>query len=487
MTPMTPLRDWLATARRAAAALCARPTGPWPLFRGAIERAAGPLRALVPFRRGPDAPAADLSGDWQRPVRLGFGVVAVTFGALGGWASLAELDSAVVASGAIVVESERKAVQHLEGGIVREILVAENAHVTENEVLVRFDTTQARAGRQMARLALFSALAEEARLLAEAEGDEDVAFPDELRGSLDEPDIRRVADDQRRQFRERRSSRWTETAILQERIAQAQRQIEGAQAQREAALQQMDSLADEAGRLRPLAAKGLVPLSRVATLDRQAAELKGRVGALDADGERLLRSIGEARFQVEQVARRAAEEVSGTLAQTRAKLADAREKLAVAEDVLARNDVRAPRSGRVVGLKVHTIGAVARPGDTLMEVVPEEDALLVAAKMSPVDVNNVRAGLPAEVRLPSFKARTTPVAIGEVRSVAADALRDEVTRQPYYELRISVQVSRFPDAIRSKLKPGMPAEILVATGERTVLAYLLQPLGDAMRRGMREN
>ena len=155
--------------------------------------------------------------------------------------------------------------------------------------------------------------------------------------------------------------------------------------------------------------------------------------------------------------------------------------------MLNRTEIRAPRSGRVVGFKVHTIGAVVRPGETLMEIVPDDDTLIVSAKMSPVDINNVAEGLPAEIRLPSFKARSTPVAIGEVQTVAADALHDEVTREPYYELKVSVQVSQFPEQVREKLRPGMPAEVIVATGETTVLSYLTQPLTDAFRLGMREN
>jgi HlyD family type I secretion membrane fusion protein len=175
------------------------------------------------------------------------------------------------------------------------------------------------------------------------------------------------------------------------------------------------------------------------------------------------------------------------LADTRAQLADAREKWRVTAEVLGRMEVRAPRSGRIVNLKVHTIGAVVRPGDVLMEIVPDNDVLVVAAKVSSLDINHVQIGLPTEVRLPSFKARSTPIAVGEVLSIAADAIRDEAPHQPYYEIKVSVQVTQFPEKVREKLKPGMVADVLISTGERTVLAYLTQPMTDAIRRGMRED
>ncbi|MBB4018914.1 HlyD family type I secretion membrane fusion protein [Chelatococcus caeni] len=484
---------------RLAQAFAGRPRGAFPAdarlaAMGAVlavvtARAAGVLARLQEaFERDDQAgKGKTLIGDWRTPARRGLGVVVLTFGVLGGWASIAQIDSGVVASGSVVVESDRKAVQHLEGGIVKDLLVTNDAHVEEGQVLIRLDATQVRAQEDMARSAFYSAQAEEARLEAEAEALDAVSFPPELVQQMADPAARRAADDELRQFREHRSARKIQVSILGERIAQAKGQIRGAVAQRDAAQSQLASVDREYAKLKPLAEKGLVPVSRVATLERSKAELEGRVGSLEADMARLERTIEEARLQIAQVEQKTAEDASVKLAETRARLADAREKLGVAVDRSNRVNVRAPRAGRVVGLKVHTIGAVVRPSDTLMEIVPDDDRLIVSAKMSPLDVNHVHVGLPAEVRLPSFKARTTPIAIGEVRSVAADALRDELTGQTYYELKVSVQVAQFPEDVREKLKPGMPADVLVATGERTVFAYLTQPLMDAVRRGMREN
>jgi HlyD family type I secretion membrane fusion protein len=426
-------------------------------------------------------------GDWRTPARRGFAVVFLTFVVFGGWAGLASIDGAVVAPGSIVVESDRKTVQHLEGGIVQALMVTGDAHVEQGQILLRLDATQERAKEEIARSAVYSAIAEEARLQAEAEGNDKIAFPAELTEKVTEPSAQRAMGDQKRRFEERRSARRIEISILEEKIAQSQRQIQGNTAQSKASRAQLDSMSQEYTKLKPLADQGIVPFARIATLERSKADFEGRIGAYDADVARFARTVDEARLQIDQVGQKVLEEAAAKLADTRAQLADAREKLRVAVDVLGRMEVRAPRSGRSVNLKVHTVGAVVRPGDVLMEVVPDNDVLVVAAKVSSLDINHVQVGLPTEVRLPSFKARTTPIAVGEVLSIAADALPDEATHQPYYEVKVSVHVTNFPEKVREKLKPGMMADVLIATGERTVLAYLTQPMTDAIRRGMRED
>lgn len=427
------------------------------------------------------------SADWRTPAMRGAGVAFLTFFVFGGWACLAAIDSAVVAAGSIVVENDRKTVQHLEGGIVKALMVTGAAHVEQGQVLLRLDSNQERAREEMARSAVYSAIAEEERLRAEAEGSDRITFPAELLEKASDPSAQRAMSDQKSRFEERRAARKIEISILEERIAQSQRQIQGNTAQNKGARLQFDSITQEYNKLKPLADQGVVPFARVATLERSQAEMEGKMGAYAADIARLGRTIDEARLQIEQVGQKVLEEASAKLADTRAQLGDAREKWRVSTEVLGRMEVRAPRSGRIVNLKVHTVGAVIRPGDVLMEIVPDNDVLVVAAKVSSLDINHVQIGLPTEVRLPSFKARATPIAVGEVLSIAADAVRDETTQQPYYEVKISVGVTQFPEKVREKLKPGMVADVLIATGERTVLAYLTQPMTDAIRRGMREN
>ncbi|MCO5090965.1 HlyD family type I secretion periplasmic adaptor subunit [Bosea sp. (in: a-proteobacteria)] len=429
---------------------------------------------------------AEGGGDWRGPVRKGYIVIALALGAGGAWATTARLDSAIVAHGSIVVESDRKAVQHLEGGIVEAIAVRDGSEVGAGQVLLRLDTTHAAAQRGVARLGVLQALGEEARFMAQLDRLDRPAFPGELTEAGESAQASRIVLDQERLFRERASAQKLEISILGGRLAQSQKQYESTEAQRNSAAAQAASISDELAKLRPLSDQGYIAATRINPLRRSLTDLQGRIGSLEADLARLSVANDEIRLQINQVGFKAAEEASTRLAECRVRLADAREKLRVAEDVLARSEIRAPRAGRIVGSKVHTVGAVVKPGETMMEIVPQDDDLVVTAKIAPMDVNSLRPGMAAEVRLPSFKGRATPFTVGEVKSVAADALRDEVSQQMVYELRVSVPAAGFPPKIRSKLKPGMPAEVFVPTGERTVIAYLIQPLMDSMRAGFRE-
>lgn len=445
-----------------------------------------PALAAARRRLLPGGTPVEGTGDWRSPVRKGYVVVAIALGAGGLWSATARLDSAVVAHGSVVVESDRKAVQHLEGGLVEAIVVRDGSEVRAGEVLLRLDATHAAAQRSVARLGVLQALGEEARLMAQIDRFERIDFPSELTDAAETREVRRIILDQERLFKERTSAQKLEVSILGERLSQSQKQHESTVAQRDSALGQAESISDELSKLRPLAEQGYVAATRINPLRRSLTELQGRIGSLGADLARLSVANDEIRLQMSQIGLRAAEEASTKLAECRVKLADAREKFRMAEDVLVRSEVRAPRAGRIVASKVHTVGAVVKPGETVMEIVPEDDDLVVTAKISPLDVNSLRPGMAAEVRLPSFKGRVTPFTVGEVKSVAADALRDEVLQQLVYELRVSISASGFPPKIRAKLKPGMPADVFVPTGERTVIAYLMQPLLDSMRSAFRE-
>lgn len=424
-------------------------------------------------------------GDWSRPMAAGFAVITLTFGVFGGWAAFAKLDSAVIAQGSIVVESDRKAVQHLEGGIVSEILVTDDRRVSEGEVLVRIAPVQAKAAAATARNQLLVAQAEERRILAELDGDQSVDFGHDMTGS-DAEEVRRAVADQTRIFIDRRDARRNDIAVLQERIGQSEQQMAGLNAQLAASKAQSASYEDEIAKVKPLVDKGLVAVPRIRQIERAKVEQDGKTGQLAAELQRQERVIQEAQFQIDGILRKVREDNSARLSVVRGSISDLKDKLAVAEDAVRRSDVRAPKSGRIVNRKVFTVGGVVRPGEVLMEIVPDEDTLVVSARVQPIDVTHVHPGLPAEVRISALKSRSTPLALGEVRTVSADAVRDDYTRQPYYDLRVSVRADSFPAELRQKLIPGLPAEVVVETGERTVLAYLLQPFTDAMRRGMRE-
>lgn len=417
-------------------------------------------------------------GDWRRPAIMAGVVLVATFGVFGGWTAMAKLDSAVVASGRIVVDGERKVVQHLEGGIVSEILVADGGRVAAGDILFRIDPTQAQAGADMVSGQLHAALAEEARWVAESTSAAEIVFPDDI------PEAIRAG--QLTQFADSRAARLAEHQIYAEQIAQVETQIAGFAEQASGARSQLDSYEAELEQLKPLLEKQLAPANRGRALERNVTELEAKLAAFENESVRLRGVISEAKLKDEQVERKAVEAASAKLIAVRALISDLNQRVLVSQDMLKRSEVRAPKAGKVVGLEVHTVGQVVQPGATLLQIVPADESLVVSARLSPLDVTHVHPGLEAEIRLPSFKQRTTPLSMGEVKTVSADVVVDEMTRQSYYEVTISMGTSGFSAEVRDALVAGMPAEVIVATGERTVLDYLVQPLGDALRLGMRE-
>jgi len=432
------------------------------------------------------APETPVAGDWRRTAAAGAGVVVLTFGGLAAWSALAPLDGAVVAQGMIVVESSRRVVQHLEGGIVQEILVRDGAAVTAGQDLVRLSPVQADATMRGLENEVSSALALEARLSAELARADTITFPPALLARSGEAEVARAIRDQERQFAERRASLRTQVETIDERIGQFEAEAVGLAEQLRTAVLRRDSIMRDIAAMRPVVEQGFIARLRLNEMERSRDALIGQIGSFQADIARNERATAEARGQRDAALRRFAEEAAREAATVRTQIATQRERLQAARDVAARLVVRAPQGGVVHGLRFQTVGGVVRPGEPILEIVPVEDALVVEGRLNPLDVTHVRAGGAAEVRLPAFKARTTPILIGTVTSVSPDVLEDTQTRSVSYRVRVSVANERFPAGIRDQLRPGMPAEILVATGERTLVEYLLQPLTDAFRRGMRE-
>lgn len=416
----------------------------------------------------------------------GFSVIGLTFGVLGGWAATAPLDSAVVASGLVTSASNRKTVQHFEGGMISEIRTAEGNSVKQGEVLFVLDSTQARAGVEIILNQFHQNLAREARLNAELIGAREIQFPVELANLKLDPSVTQVLNDQKRQFEERRNSLDGQVAILRSRRDQLRTEIEGVDREHQSTIQQVAFLEDELTGLRTLFEKGLQPKSRLLALEREKARLDGNIGRLTAERAKAESGIGEAELQIQQLRQRQQEEVGKELVEVREKINDLRQRLPVARDVFRRLEVMAPTDGTVQNLKFFTPGAVIRAGEPLLDIVPANDDLIVQAHVSPLDVNSVTAGSHSEVRFPSFKSRTLPTIFGNVTSISKDRLMDDATKQPYFLALIKVDTAHIPEEFRSKLTPGLNAEIILPTGERTVLAYLVDPLRDTMRKTFRE-
>lgn len=430
--------------------------------------------------------APKITGDHRSVARFGYAVIALTFGLLGGWAALASIDSAVVATGLVSVESKRKAVQHLEGGIVREINVTNGDRVELGQVLFRLDATTSDANYASTRYQLDVGLANEARLVAERDSLPEPVFPEALVKRADLPEVARIIDDQLTQFRERRASIQGQIAVMKNRIIQYGSEIDGLDRERESAQQQLFFVDDELVGVKQLAKKGLVSKTRESALEREKARLDGIIGRNQADSAKARNAIGEVEIQIRQIQQQFLEQVTEQLADIRLKLGDLHERIRVVEDVRNRIDVVAPRSGMVLNLKVFTLGGVVRPGETLLEIVPDDDDLVVEAHIEVTDIDRVHTGLPAEVRFPAFHSRTTPLIMGTLQDISSDRLTDEKTGMPYYLALVAVRDTDLPAELKERLRPGMPADVIFPTGERTVFDYLTRPLTEAVTTSFRE-
>ena len=426
------------------------------------------------------------SSNWRSIAVAGYIVIGMTFGVGGVWATVAKLDKAVIASGFVETETNRKTVQHLEGGIVREILVKEGEHVADGEVLFRLEQVQAEANNELLRNQLDSSLALEARLIAERDGSADIAWPDEFKDRLAEPNLSHILVDQVHQFEERRASMAGQKSVLESRIAQLHSEIDGVAIEKDSTEKQSNYINQELVGLRGLAAKQLVPITRVYAMERERTRLDGSIGRAIADAAKAQNSIEEVNIQIKQLIQKFQEDIAANLLDARQKIADARQRSSVAKDVLKRLEITAPRAGTVQNLKVSTIGQVIRGGEPLLDIVPDNEQLVVHAQFSTTDIDNVYSGMSAEVRFPAFHSRTIPVMIGDIQSISHDRLMDETTRQYYFLGVISLNRTDIPEEYRQRVRAGMPAEVIVSAGERTVLSYLVSPLSSSLRKTFRE-
>lgn len=416
----------------------------------------------------------------------GFVIIAGAFGGFGAWAALASLESAAIAEGVVVVESERKRVQHLEGGLVREIRVRDGDRVEKGDVLIRLEDTHARAMYDIVRAELDAARAEEARLVAERDDRDAIAFPEDLLERMSVAKVNDVVEGQQHLFNARRSALDGQVAILEQSIAQFREEIAGLKAQQEARERQLVILGDELGGLKTLLRTGNVPRNEVLAYERRIAELSGEKGRFMADVSRAEQGIGEARLRIGQLEKAAREKVVEELREVKERIFGLAERLVAAEDVLRRTEIRAPSTGIVMGMRTHTTGGVIAPGEEILQVVPVGDRLVIQARVDPVDIDDVEVGQQASVRLMAFKLRSTPIIVGTLRNLSADTMVDEHSGAPYYLARIEVSKEELARLGGLKLQPGMPVEALISTGARTALGYMLSPLTDNMDLAFRE-
>lgn len=419
-------------------------------------------------------------------VVAGYAVVFLAFGVFGTWAATAPLQAGVVAQGVVSVESSRKTIQHLEGGIVSEIMVQEGDRVVEGQELVALQPTQALGNVAVLRNRQAFLLATEARLVAESLDAPAVDFPVTIMNASTNEATDAIAT-QDQLFRDRKASKDGQIGILRSRIEQLTRQIEGLGVQLEAVESQRGSLDEELARLTGGQSQGVVATNQLSQMQRLSAELQGDYGQLVAQVAQTNQSVAETELQILQTSQEFRERASSELKEVRDQLNEVNERLLLATDVLDRTVLRAPVDGIVQNIQVHTQRGVVRPAESIMEIVPLEDDLIVNARVRPLDIDTIQAGDMAEVRFSAFSSRTTPLILGHVRVLSSDIIQpDDARIEPYYLARIEVPEEQIPDEIRGRLVPGMPADVIIATGERTLVEYLLRPIQDAFAKGMRE-
>jgi HlyD family secretion protein len=429
--------------------------------------------------------AAPVQRSIRRHLLAGLAAVFVLVGGIGGWAATTELAGAVIAPGQLVVESDVKKVQHPTGGVVDELKVQDGDSVVAGEVIIRLDDTVTRANLAIVVKSLQQLEAREARLEAERDGAASITFSGSLQVLAEDPEVARLIAGETKLFELRRSAREGQKAQLAERASQLNEEIGGLGSQIVAKKREIELINEELVGVRDLWEKKLVPVQRVNELDRQAARLEGERGQLVAATAQAKGRISEIQLQVIQIDQDMRSEVAGELREIQAKTAELVERQIAAEDQLRRIEIRAPQSGRVHQLAVHTLGGVIGPGEVLMLVVPVADDLTVEVKLAPQDIDQVQVGQAAVLRFSAFNQRTTPEVTGEVTRVSADLTLDERSGLSYYTARISLAAGEVQRLGGLSLAPGMPVEAFIQTGERTVLSYLTKPLTDNAMRSFR--
>jgi HlyD family secretion protein/epimerase transport system membrane fusion protein len=423
----------------------------------------------------------------RQAIVLGMGMIAVLFGGLGSWLAFAPLHGAVVAPGQVKVESSRKTVQHLEGGLVSEILVKEGDLVKAGQPLIVLESTQVDAQYNMLRDQLDAELAHAARLTAEKNGASRIAFPAELMKRGSEAKVADSMRNETRIFETRRETLNGEIGLIRSQIAEVQGEIVHLDEQLKASGKSINYLNDELTANETLAKKGFVSAPKVLELKRALSEQEDKQGEYSANIARAKQKTAELQLRIASLKDDYAKQASDELKKSQDQVFDLQERLRVPEDAMKRQTIAAPVEGRVVDLKVHTVGGVIAAREPLMDIVPVQSSLIIESKVKVDDIDDLQMGMGAEVRLSAFKQRITPLVKGKVVYISADSLIDETTHVPYYKMHVQVDSASLKEAGNNiGLYPGMPAEVYVITQERTALEYLLQPVTDTLRRAFRE-
>ncbi len=423
---------------------------------------------------------------YEHELRTGLRALLIVGGLAFGLMVLLPLSGAVVVPGNLVVQSNVKAIQHPTGGVVSQIPVRNGMRVTAGDLLLRLDSTQAQANQQVVSKQLDEVRAKISRLSAERDGLPRPAIPAEMSARLEDANVKNLLASEASLFRARVTARESQKELLQSKVSQLNQEIEGLESQVAAKAKQLELITGELTGVQELFDKRLVPLARLTTLQRESARIEGERGQLISTIAETKAKIGEAQLQIVRLDQDVRTEVVKELGEAQGKEAELTERGVAARDVLERIEMRAPTSGVIHQLAAHTIGGVIRAGDTIMEVVPDSDDLQIEARLQPNDIDQVRKGQQAYVRFSAFNQRVTPQLIGEVSYVSPDTTRDTQTNMSYFTVRIMLPEEERRRLAGLQLSSGMPAEVFMQTGSRTMLSYLFKPIMDQFERAFVE-
>ncbi|MGA0602278.1 HlyD family type I secretion periplasmic adaptor subunit [Caulobacter sp. KR2-114] len=443
--------------------------------------------------RGEDAAADELAASPRRQIAAGLVAVAVFLLILLGWGALARLDAGVYAQGVVAVSGSRQSVQHKDGGVVAELDVREGDEVKAGQVLLKLSATELHASERATADQIFQLEALQARLLAEINGAPAIAWPADFAEQTgpDRDSAQNAMRIQQREFDARRAELSTQQAVLRQRERQLDDEIDGYRRQVEANKLEQGLIQDEISSLDSLLKKGLVPMSRMRALQRSAAELTGSYGEYNASIAKTQQQIGETRLQSSDLERQRVADVSREYRDAQMPLSEARPKLAAIREQIERATIRAPATGRVMGLSIFTVGGVVAPGQKLLDIVPDAAPLVIDARIKPNDASDLRPGQVTEIRIPAFHDRRMPLLNGVISKISADSFVDEKAGTAYFRAEVTVPASELR-LIRDErgelggLRPGLPVEVVVPQRPRTALDYLVEPLKRMLWKSFRD-
>jgi HlyD family type I secretion membrane fusion protein len=438
-----------------------------------VTRATQGMRAIANSREKPITGEGAPSDSIRNVALAGWLIIAIFFGGIGSWAATAPLNGAVVGNAVVKVEGNRKSVQHLDGGIVKELRVKEGDKVNAGDILVVLDETQARAEYDVLSQQYMVLRATEARLLTELDRGSELVMPEDLK--TQDSYFKSVWNGQISQFESRRAAIEGQRSVIREKINQLGSQIIGAEAQVKAFTGQISSVRAEAKDIAPLVERGLIARPRILQLERTAFGLEGQIADANANIAKARQAIAEQQQQIAQLDNDRMADVTKDLRDTQAKMLEVIPKAMNAKAALGRMEIRSPYAGRVVALTVFSVGGVVQRGEKILDIVPD-DSLTIEAQIAVEDISDIRPNMRAEVHLTAYKQRIVPIIHGDVIQVSADRLTDPKTNNPYYVAFVRVDASELAAMPNIKLYPGMPATVMIPTVQRTALDYIVGPL-----------